>query len=407
MRAKDFRTEPREKLKYRYNEAVPAFTEVLNSLQDQIRSAAGEKGLSVTLRHRVKRFYSWHAKLLRSNSPEEKKKTITISDILGIRIICPFLEEIELISNMLQELFEIKEHEVKGANYPYQYFGYESVHFLIILPDVFLSVESPANDFLIPPVCEIQVRTILQEAWAEVEHELVYKSEFSPLDDPLKRKLAALNANLTLSDIMFQEIRDYQRELNTALKQRRKDFYNCIMLQPESDRKPASLPTAKTQAGSFSRETVDALLLRGLLAHNQTRYNEAIEIYSNILLREISNEIRAVILVHRGMAYFSSNLQDTALSDFNQAIELNPRQTNARYYRAIHARVNGNFAGAFADIEECIKAVPYNLEYLTARAETLAAAGKLQSAITECRNILQMEPDFKPALRLLTNLEKN
>jgi putative GTP pyrophosphokinase len=60
--------------------------------------------------------------------------------------------------------------------------------------------------FLDPPVCEVQVRTILQDAWAEVEHELVYKAEFTPFDEPMKRKLAALNANLTLSDMLFQEI---------------------------------------------------------------------------------------------------------------------------------------------------------------------------------------------------------
>jgi putative GTP pyrophosphokinase len=405
MRGNDFYTIPKEELKERYHEAGPVFTEALNSVKIRIRAAAAGKDLSVTVRDRVKSFTSWHAKLLRSSKAGEKKSA-AITDILGIRIICPFLEEIELVANMLQELFEIKEHEVKGANYPYQHFGYESVHFLIVLPEEALPEISTANDFLDPRVCEIQVRTILQDAWAEVEHELVYKSDFSPLDQPLKRKLAALNANLTLSDIMFQEIRDYQRELHAALRQRRKDFYDCISLKPEGNMKAVTLPAAKIQAGNFLRETVDALLLRGLLAHNQNRYDEAIEIYSNILLREISNDIRAIILVHRGMAYFSSDLNDEALKDFNKAIELNPGKTKARYYRAIHSRVNEDFANAFEDIEECLKSDPYNLEYLTARAETLAAAGDLQSAGTECRSILQTAPDFKPALRLLKNLEQ-
>ncbi len=62
-------------------------------------------------------------------------------------------------------------------------------------------------------VCEIQLRTILQDAWAEVEHELVYKSDISLPNQSIRRKLASLNATLTLSDLIFQEIRDYQKEI--------------------------------------------------------------------------------------------------------------------------------------------------------------------------------------------------
>ena len=73
-------------------------------------------------------------------------------------------------------------------------------------------------------VCEIQLCTILQDAWSEVEHELVYKTNFNPFDEPLKRKLAALNATLNLSDTLFQEIRDYQRLLQSELNKRRESF---------------------------------------------------------------------------------------------------------------------------------------------------------------------------------------
>lgn len=409
MTEKDFLAEPKDEIESSYNEFVPVFTKTLNSLTELIHTSASDRGLSVTIRLRVKSFSSWHSKFLRSINPGgKKKKSPVITDILGIRIICPFLAEVDLISKMLQELFIIEEHEVKGADLPYHHFGYESVHFLVAIPKSYHFTEFKDNRFLDNPVCEIQVRTILQEAWAEVEHELVYKSDFSPLDEPLKRKLAALNANLTLSDIMFQEIRDYQREFHSALKQRRKEFYRCISQDSEPEGKILSpVDMAEIQSESFSLETVDTLLLRGLLAHNRGGYNEAIEVYSNILLRDISDDIRAVILVHRGMSYFSSNMHDKAIDDFNKAIDLNPGQTKARYYRAVHARVNENFTEAFADIEKCIKAEPYNLEYLTARAETLAAAGDSDSAMEECRIILRMDPDFKPGRRLLTNLEKN
>jgi hypothetical protein len=75
-----------------------------------------------------------------------------------------------------------------------------------------------------PLLCEIQLCTTLQDAWSEVEHELIYKKDFSPFDEPMKRKVAALNANLTLSGTLFQEIRDYQRKLQMELHKRRESF---------------------------------------------------------------------------------------------------------------------------------------------------------------------------------------
>ena len=63
-------------------------------------------------------------------------------------------------------------------------------------------------------VVEVQVRTILQDAWAEVEHELIYKSHFRfPNSDSIRKKLAAVNASLSLADMIFQEIRDAQKEM--------------------------------------------------------------------------------------------------------------------------------------------------------------------------------------------------
>src|SRR5690606_12002199 len=78
---------------------------------------------------------------------------------------------------------------------------------------------------VLPPGCrpglEVQVRTILQDAWAEVEHELIYKNHFRyPNSDSIRKKLAAVNASLSLADMIFQEIRDTQKEMAAWGKQR-------------------------------------------------------------------------------------------------------------------------------------------------------------------------------------------
>ena len=173
--------------------------------------------------------------------------------------------------------------------------------------NLFISIHVPADilhmynveDDL---VCEIQIRTILQDAWAEVEHELIYKAEFTPFDEPLQRKLAALNANLTLSDIIFQEIRDYQRKLHGELIKRRDKFEGMI----EAEDKEHSISNfnnnskkkgnEKDDYYDISREeSIDELLLKALYAHNSSRYSDAIHIYSYILNLDAGADIRAII----------------------------------------------------------------------------------------------------------------
>jgi hypothetical protein len=59
--------------------------------------------------------------------------------------------------------------------------------------------------------CEIQIRTILQHAWAEIEHDLEYKSETNPPE--IRRRFAALSALLEIADREFEDIRRQEEEL--------------------------------------------------------------------------------------------------------------------------------------------------------------------------------------------------
>ena len=114
-----------------------------------------------------------------------RDQPIPITDIIGIRVVCPFLGDLERAVKELASAFSVTEIERKGAERSFREFGYESIHLLVELP-MELGAARPGLDV---KVCEIQLRTILQEAWAEVEHELVYKNEFTPFDEPMKRKV--------------------------------------------------------------------------------------------------------------------------------------------------------------------------------------------------------------------------
>ena len=296
-----------------------------------------------TYKYRVKSFESYYKKVLRlkPDKVEAEDSLIYLTDMMGVRMICAFLEDINFGLEQIKKMFEIREVEIKGAEKKFSEFGYESIHVLIKIPNGCMpplkgkfEKLKPISDEL---VCEIQIRTILQDAWAEVEHELIYKTEFNPFDIPLRRKLASINASLTLADITFQEIRDYQNKLQKALDERRRSFYSIAdnLLNEEKDDVVEIEDISRVTP--YVQGTIDDLILRAIQAHNDGRLQEAVDIYSKIIeaVPETDKNIIAVIRKHRGMAYFAMNHLDDALEDFQKSIEADPKAFRTYYYKGI------------------------------------------------------------------------
>jgi ppGpp synthetase/RelA/SpoT-type nucleotidyltranferase len=132
-----------------------------------------------------------------------------ISDKAAIRIITYFLDSVEEVEKVIATQFEVLERERKVSDDPTR-FGYQSTHYLVrYLP--------PRNG--LPEyarfrqlVAEIQVRTILQHAWAEIEHDIQYKSS-SILPKATQRRFGALAGLIEIADREFQAIDSENREI--------------------------------------------------------------------------------------------------------------------------------------------------------------------------------------------------
>ena len=292
-----------------------------------------------TYKSRIKSFNSYYKKVLRQH-PEEaatSNSLVCLTDMMGIRIICTFLEDIEIVLAQIKEMFDIYEIEVKGAQQSFKEFGYESVHVLVKIPEDCVPENLP-EDKKLPDelVCEIQIRTILQDAWAEVEHELIYKTEFTPFDMPLRRKLASMNASLSLADIIFQEIRDYQKNLQSEMTMRRRSFYEKadeLTINEKSERKNELFE----KINPYVQGTIDELLLQAIKAHNAGDLDNAILIYTKIIESKPApnNIVLSVIHKHRGMAHFSKNDYENALVDFRLSFEYDNKSFRSIYYEGI------------------------------------------------------------------------
>lgn len=123
-----------------------------------------------------------------------------IMDLAGVRIVTYLLDDVDQVSKIIQELFDVlEEHsgnklDLLGADR----IGYLSVHYIVKLKDE--SIIAGTEEFK-GIKCEIQVRTVLEDAWAQIFHDRQYKNELEMVDsDKLLRRTNLLSGNLELLD---------------------------------------------------------------------------------------------------------------------------------------------------------------------------------------------------------------
>jgi putative GTP pyrophosphokinase len=415
---KKYNLPERRILQEKYNQHAEAMIKVTKELRDIIEQAVQNLPSMPTIKCRPKDFKSFFKKymsILNSETPELQAKISIhdgmprITDLIGIRIVCPFLEEVDTVGAVLKKTFEIVEVERKGSNHSFKEFGYESIHILVKIPEKLTEKYGDCGC----DVAEIQIRTILQDAWAEVEHELVYKAEFTPFDEPMKRKLAAINANLSLADLIFQEIRSYQRQLNGEFGKRRYSFFKKIEAATDSLLFDADELEEKTErtpgefsAGIKDNASMDDLLLNALYAHNKNQFSEAIYFYSRILEMNPETSVRALVYKHRGMANFARSHYEEAIEDFSQSLVLDPKSFKSAYYRGLVRAVRQQYPEAVDDFNLSIEINPYQHYCLYRRGQAYYHLGDLPQALADCEAALALDPDSRSARQFQSILRK-
>jgi putative GTP pyrophosphokinase len=379
----------KEAFRQAFEAGAEARRRIARDVEGRIEQVLSSLDSHPTLKIRTKRFASFYKKYLRLYKSGVKRPYIT--DIIGIRIVCPFVEDLGIVEALIKEHFEVVETERKG-HYTFKEFGYESTHLIINIPSDIGQLSGQIGC----DVAEIQIRTILQDAWAEVEHELVYKAEFNPFDTPMKRKLAAVNASLSLADIVFQEIRNYQRQLNGQLRKRQETFYQKVEEATDgllfSD---ATIPkTEQIQPLGLHMDdtSIDDLLLSALYAHNKNQFEEAVALYSRILALKPENTIGTLIYKHRGMAYFAQSKYTEAIADFSMALELDNQSYRAAYYRGVVHSVLKQYPEAIDDFTMSLAINPHQAFCLFRRGQAYYHIGDYPHALSDCESSLTVDP---------------
>ena len=160
---------------------------------------------------RIKTFDSFADKSNRKNciNPFEE-----IKDIVGLRVVCRFLSDIEHIRKAIKSSFNVISEENKIDDNDVKSFGYLSFHFIVEIKNEF---KGTRYDNIKNIHFEIQVRTIAMHAWATISHYLEYKTD-ATIPDNLKRDFYALSGLFYVADKHFEMFFDSKRKSVNKIK---------------------------------------------------------------------------------------------------------------------------------------------------------------------------------------------
>lgn len=239
-----------------------------------------------------------------------------ITDLAGVRIIAYTLSDVDQICQFLQRNFTILEKtNVGDKRFEEGKFGYQSIHFLVKYPDD--RAKLPEFSQYAGMTCEVQVRTVLQHAWAEIEHDIQYKNQ-SGLPSTLSRKFVALAGLLEIADREFQSIQDLDSQLKKSISDSLQEELTrgALAETGSADHTPIVLPN--------SQETSVRQLAR------LGRYDEAVKAYDKMILAAPTMH---TLYIGRSRAKFLMGDRAGAMTDVDHALQLNPNDDAATMLR--------------------------------------------------------------------------
>ena len=192
-----------------YKDNLPRFREVEVQVRDSIKRTLADAGLLVAaIESRVKGYESLAGKLeLKGN---KYNSLADLTDILGLRIITFYIDDVDKVASAVERLFTVDwDNSVdKRKIHDTDSFGYLSLHYICSVPGF-------------PYRFEIQMRTLLQHAWANMDHDTGYKSGVE-IPKRYLRNMSRLAGMLELVDEEFSKIRieltDYRRRVQALVR---------------------------------------------------------------------------------------------------------------------------------------------------------------------------------------------
>jgi putative GTP pyrophosphokinase len=202
---------------YRNNRYI--YLDLKSKLEVLISSLIKSNSVNIhQLELRLKEASSLEKKIERKGGKYKSLNDIT--DVLGCRVITYFDDDVDRIASIIETEFQIdSENSIDKRKIDVDRFGYLSLHYVVELKNDRLCLTEYKN--FKGMKFEVQIRSILQHSWAEIEHDIGYKGKFS-IPDNAKRSFSRIAALLELADQEFVRLREllieYEKSVPNVVK---------------------------------------------------------------------------------------------------------------------------------------------------------------------------------------------
>jgi len=189
-----------------YHQKYGCYDEFRIKMEQLITEIIKRSGIKInSITSRCKTFESLGDKISRKNNIYKTLEDIT--DLVGLRIITYYSDDVDKVAQIIKDQFYIDEENSidKRAKLDVDKFGYLSLHIIICLNDSRRSL--PEYQDYCDLKVEIQIRSLLQHAWSEIEHDSGYKGG-NEIPREIKRDFYRLAGLLELADKEFISIRE-------------------------------------------------------------------------------------------------------------------------------------------------------------------------------------------------------
>lgn len=317
-----------------YSASRGNYEECLNYVENTVKNIIKSQSINVhEIIGRVKTVESLRGKVKRKNY----SNLAEITDLCGIRIITYFSDDVDRIAELISQEFEVDVENTidKRKNEDPTKFGYVSLHYVISLKEENSSAILYRRFENIK--LEIQIRTVMQHAWAEIEHDLGYKSK-EDIPNQYRRQFSILAGLIELADEKFLQLKNninnYEKEVREKLPTSKEELPidsstlmtyvtkdpNYIKLLDES--KPLDVPIDFNINSSYLSTVVQRAKRLGLKTIGDI--DELLEKYKGIFLRVL--EIEIDIVHYAGISALAPLLHITSVLGSVEGIDVSDEE---------------------------------------------------------------------------------
>jgi ppGpp synthetase/RelA/SpoT-type nucleotidyltranferase len=200
-----------------YRKVQPLYEKLAEEIQDILTTKLAAADLApVSIANRSKGIDSFATKIARKQYSEPLRE---MTDLAGVRVVCAYESELARVADVVDANFEVRERIDKARDLGVDRMGYNGKAFVVKLGTGYAGGRYEGITDLL---CEIQVRTVLQDAWAIIDHQLVYKNE-EATPERLRRDLNNVASLLEIAQGIFDSVKEKRAAYVSEIQQKKED----------------------------------------------------------------------------------------------------------------------------------------------------------------------------------------